>query len=87
MLPGISLTSSRRPSRRSATALYVYTAASGFVPASVLDGGGLGLQLWLDGGKREGLVCLVLSFSKVFSAFIGDPFVFCFSYGVLCKIM
>jgi hypothetical protein len=72
MLPGISLTSSWRPSRRSATTLWVFMAASGFVPASVLDGGGRGLQLWLDGGQREGPDCLVLSISKVLSAIIRD---------------
>jgi hypothetical protein len=87
MLPGISLTSSVRPSMRPTSTLYVYTAASGVVPVSVHDGGSLGLQLQLDGGKREGLDCFVQFFSEVFSAFIRDPYVIFSFIGVLCKIL
>jgi hypothetical protein len=45
------LTSLVRPLSRS-TAFIIFSAASGFVPASVLDGGSFDLQL--DGGEREG---------------------------------
>jgi hypothetical protein len=43
-----------RPFLRSATALCVYTAASGRVPASVHDGDNSGL--WLDGGDEMDLI-------------------------------
>jgi hypothetical protein len=65
LLSGNSLTSKVRPSMRSATALCVYTAASGVVPATVHDGGSPGLWLQVDGGKREGLDCFGLSFREV----------------------
>jgi hypothetical protein len=84
-MPDICLTSKVRPTMRSASALCVYTATSGSIPASVHDGGSPGL--WLDGGKRDELVCFVVSFSEVYSAFIRDRCVFLPSVGVLCKIM
>jgi hypothetical protein len=43
-----------RPFLRSATALCVYTAVSGRVPASVHDGDNSGL--WLDGGDELNLI-------------------------------
>jgi hypothetical protein len=52
-----SSTSIRRPLQRSAAAAFVGPEASGFVPASVLDGGCAGFCLWLDGGERGGSVC------------------------------
>jgi hypothetical protein len=60
MLSGISLTSSVRPSMRSASALRIYTVASGSIPASVHDGDSPGLQFQLDGGQREGPICYFL---------------------------
>jgi hypothetical protein len=87
MLPDISLTSFVRPSMRSASALCVYTAASGSVPVSVHDGGSPGLQIQLDGGQRERPDCFVQAFSKVFSTFIRDLYVISSFYGVLCKIL
>jgi hypothetical protein len=87
MLSGNSLTSKVRPSMRSASALCVYTTASGSVPAPMHDGGSPGLQLRLDGGKREGLVCFVVSFREVVSAFIRDPSVVFLFHGVLYKIL
>jgi hypothetical protein len=72
-----------RPSLRSLPALIVSAEASGFVPASVLDGGDYDLSL--DGGEREGSVCNCKSFSEVFSVSTGDLRVILFSYGVLCN--
>jgi hypothetical protein len=54
---GMSSTSIRRPLQRSAAAAFVGSEASGFVPASALDGGCAGFWLWLDGGERGGSVC------------------------------
>jgi hypothetical protein len=87
MLSGNSLTSKVRPSMRSASTLCVYTAASGSVPAPVHDGGSLGLQVRLDGCKRERLNCFIVSFREVFSADIRDPSVVLSSHGILCKIL
>jgi hypothetical protein len=84
-LSGISLTSKVRPSMRLATVLCVYTVASGSVSASVHNGGSPDLRL--DGCKREGLDCFVVSFSEVFSSYIRNPSLFFPSDGVLCKIM
>jgi hypothetical protein len=81
---GACLTSLVRPYSRSATALIVFSAASGFVPASRLDGGSFDLHLRLDGGEREGPDCFVSSFSEVFSAFTRDLYFISFSHGVLC---
>jgi hypothetical protein len=61
-----------RPLLRSASALIVFSAASGFVPASGIDGGSLDLHLRLDGGEREGPDCIASPFSGVFSAFTRD---------------
>jgi hypothetical protein len=70
---------------RLATALCVYTVASGSVSASVHNGGSPDLRL--GGCRREGLDCFVVSFSEVFSTYIRDPSVFFPSDRVLCKIM
>jgi hypothetical protein len=80
---GICSTSKVRPFLRPATTICVYTVASGPAPASVQDGGSLGL--WLDGGKRDGLDCFVLSFNEVYSAYTRDPYIIFLSTGVLCK--
>jgi hypothetical protein len=53
-----------------ATVAIVGSEASGFIPASVLDGGSSGL--WLDGGERGGSVCYSLSFREVLPTFTSD---------------
>jgi hypothetical protein len=82
---GVRLTSQVRPLSRSAIALIVFSATSGFIPASELDGGNFYLHLRLDGGEREGPECIVSSLNEVFYAFTKDLSVISFSYGVLCN--
>jgi hypothetical protein len=60
-------------------------AASGFVPATELDGGSSNLRL--DGGDREGSDYFFLSFREVLSINTSDLCIVFFSYGVLCKKM
>jgi hypothetical protein len=67
---GTSSTSIRRPLLRLATAAIVGSEASGFVPASVLDGGSSGF--WLDSGERGESVCYSLSFREVLPTFTRD---------------
>jgi hypothetical protein len=80
-------TSKVRPLSRCATVRIVGMAASGFVPASVLDSSSSSFDLQLDHGDREGPDCLVPSFREVFSAFTRDLWVYSLSYGVLCNKM
>jgi hypothetical protein len=83
---GGSLTSFVRPLPRLVPVYYGNSAASGFVPASGLDGGATGL--WLDGGDREGPDCYVSSFSEVFSAYARDLCVILNlmgSFVIICK--
>jgi hypothetical protein len=80
---GTSSTSIRRPLLRSATAAIVGSEASGFVPASVLDGGSSGL--WLDGGERGGSICHSLSLREVLPIFARDLCVLSVFYGVPCN--
>jgi hypothetical protein len=58
--------------------------ARGLVPALVH--GCSVLQFLLRGGEERGLDCNVNFFSKVFSAFAEDPYVFFAFLGVLCNI-
>jgi hypothetical protein len=74
-----------RPSLRSATAFIVGSAASGYVPASVLDDDSFDLSL--DGGEGEGSDCFLTSFSEVFSTNTRDLCVIFISYGVLCNCL
>jgi hypothetical protein len=60
---GSCLTSQVRPLLRSATGLIVFSAVSGFFPASVLDGGSSDRRL--DGGEREGPDCICSSRRRV----------------------
>jgi hypothetical protein len=72
-----------RHSSMSAAAPNVDIAASGFVPAAVLDSGAA--DLWLGRGDREGPDCFFTSFSEVSSTYIGDS---CFTlsfFWVLCN--
>jgi hypothetical protein len=57
--------------------------ASGLVPALVH--GCSVMRFLLRSGEERGLNCNVKSFSKVFSAFAGDPCVFSLFLGVLCN--
>jgi hypothetical protein len=68
---------------RSAAAAIVGSEASGFVPASVLDGGSSGL--WLGGGERGGPVCFSVSLREVLPTFARDLCVFSVFYGVSCN--
>jgi hypothetical protein len=80
---GTSSTSIRRPLLRSAAAAIVGSEASGFVPASVLDGGSSGL--WLDSGERGGSVCYSVSLREVLPILTRDLCVFPVFYGVPCN--
>jgi hypothetical protein len=72
-------TSFARSFMRFAVAYYGCMEASGFVPASLHDGGVA--DLWLDGGEREGPDCFSSSFSEVFSANARDLYVFLYFMG------
>jgi hypothetical protein len=68
---GMSSTSIRRPLWKLAAAAFVGSEASGFVPASVLDGGSSGFCFWLDGGERGGSVCFLYLSVRSFLLLIG----------------
>jgi hypothetical protein len=78
---GTSSTSIRRPLLRSAAAAFVGSEASGFVPASVLDGGSFGL--WLDGGERGGSVCFLYLSERSFLPLPGSYVLFLYFMGFL----
>jgi hypothetical protein len=78
---GTSSTSIRRPLWRSTAAAYVGSEASGFVPASVLDGGSSGFCLWLDGGERGGSVCFQYLSVRSFLLLLGNYVLFLYSIG------
>jgi hypothetical protein len=80
---GKSLTSIGRPLLSSATADIVGSEASGFVPASDLNGGSFGL--WLDGGDRGGPICFFVSFREVLPTLTTDLCVFLVFYRVHCN--
>jgi hypothetical protein len=80
---GKSLTSIGRPLPRSATACIVGSEASGFVPASDINGGSSGL--WLDGGDRGGPDCFSLSFREVLSTLARVLCVLLVFYEVPCN--
>jgi hypothetical protein len=80
---GISSTSIRRPLLRSAAAAIVGSEASGFVPASVLDGSSSGL--WLNGGERGGSACFSVSLREVLPTLTRDLCVFPVFYGIPCN--
>jgi hypothetical protein len=58
--------------------------SSGLVPAVVH--GCSAMQFLLRSGEEGGLDCKVKFFSKVFSAFAEDPYVFFTFFGILCNI-
>jgi hypothetical protein len=62
---------------------FARTKASGLVPALVH--GCSALRFLLRGGEEGGLDCKVNFFSKVFSAFARDQYVFFSFLGVLCN--
>jgi hypothetical protein len=70
-----SLTSFQRPLLRLATADIVGLEASGFVPASDLNGG----------SSRGGQVCFSVSFREVLSTLTRDLCVFLVFYRVSCN--
>jgi hypothetical protein len=78
---GMSSTSIRRPFLRSAAAVFVGSEASGFVPASVLDGGSSGF--WLDGGERGGSVCFRYLSERSFLHLPGSYVLFLYFIGSL----
>jgi hypothetical protein len=78
---GTSSTSIRRPLPRSAAAAFVGSEASGFVPASVLDGGSSGF--WLDGGERGGSVCFLYLSERSFLHLPGSYVLFLYFIGSL----
>jgi hypothetical protein len=80
---GMSSTSIRRPLQRSAAAAFVGSEASGFVPASVLDGGCAGFWLWLDGGERGGSVCSLYLSARSFLLLPGTYVCFLYFMGFL----
>jgi hypothetical protein len=79
----MSSTSIRRPLRKSAAAAFVGSEASGFVPASVLDGGSSGFCFWLDGGERGGSVCLLYLSVRSFLLLPGTYVLFLYPMGSL----
>jgi hypothetical protein len=80
---GMSSTSIWRPLRRSAVAAFVGSEASGFVPASVLDGGSSGFCFWLDGGERGGSVCFLYLSVRSLLLLPGTYVLFLYSMGSL----
>jgi hypothetical protein len=78
---GTSSTSIRRPILRSAAAAFVGSEASGYVPASVLDGGSSGL--WLVGGERGGSVCFLYLSERSFLPLPGSYVLFLYFMGTL----
>jgi hypothetical protein len=79
----MSSTSIRRPLQKSAAATFVGSEASGFVPASVLDGGCAGFWLWLDGGERGGSVCSLYLSARSFLLLPGTYVLFLYFMGFL----
>jgi hypothetical protein len=78
---GMSSTSIRRPLLRSAAVAFVGSEASGFVPASVLDGGSSGF--WLDGGERGGSICFLYLSERSFLPLPGSYVLFLYFMGSL----
>jgi hypothetical protein len=78
-------TSTGRPFSRSTSALNIGLEASGFVPASFLDGGWPDLRL--GDGYREGHDCDCKLFNEALSASAKDPGVILLFYGVPCIIL
>jgi hypothetical protein len=75
----------RRPFLRLAVASHADLEASGFVPASELDGDLA--DLLLVGGEREGLDCVFLPLSEALSANARDLCVIFLFHGVLCNML
>jgi hypothetical protein len=75
-------TSSGRPSSRSTTASIAGVVASGFVPATALDGGLVDLRL--GGGERGGPDCFCITFRGVLPAYTRGLCVTLSFLGVLC---
>jgi hypothetical protein len=80
---GMSSTSIRRPLRKLAAATFVGSEASGFVPASVIDGGSFGFCFWLDGGERGGSDCSLYLSVRSFLLLPGTYVLFLYPMGSL----
>jgi hypothetical protein len=80
---GMSSTSIRRPLQKLAAAPFVGSEASGFVPASVLDGGSSGFCSWLDSGERGGSDCFLYLSVRSFLLLLGTYVSFLYLMGSL----
>jgi hypothetical protein len=72
-----------RPTSRSAAAPNIDIAASGFIPAAMLDGGAA--DLWLGRGDREGPDCFLHLSARSPPHILGTHVLLFLSFGVFCN--